>query len=69
MTPAEKRGPAPCANTVIRAEGVVEHLADHNIDPLGAEDFAAIVIASRYNLPPCVARLIANLSRLGGQCA
>ncbi len=66
--PPENRGPALRVNAGNRAE-CFRNEAVNSTKFASTEDFAAVFIARRYRLTPCMARVIASLADIGGRLA
>jgi len=63
----ETRSPAPRANAENRAE-VIRNGFPFTIASVEPKaDFAALYIARRYRLSPCLAQAVAALAQLGGR--
>ena len=65
MTGPEMRSPVPRANAENRAKGNRNEAFSNIGSPEPEADFAALYIARRYRLSPCVAHAVAVLAGLG----
>jgi len=63
----ETRSPAPRANADNRAEVIRYGFPSTTASADPKADFAALYIARRFRLSPCLAQAVAALAQLGGR--